>query len=549
MSFVIGPSALPAEHDDRARQRALGIVYTPPAVARAMVARALAPILERGVALRVCDPAMGDGVFLRAVIDVLADATGASRREIAERCVAGVDVDAATVAAARAAIAADTGADPARLQLAVGDALTGFAWDGAFCGFDAVVGNPPYVRQERFTGGKRALRGYAAYDGVADLYVYFLELAHRIARPGGRYCWIVPNKWMTAAYGAPLRRFLADARSVEGIVDLGRGLRVFDGVDAFPCVLWGTIGGAGALEAIAARDVAHGLEVIAGAGAGGDAIERTAWQDAPWHIDDARGAAQIHALETRWPALGELLAGRPARGLVTGCNAAFVIDADTRAQLIARDPASAELIRPFVKGRDVRAWTPADAARWILVVAHGTELARYPAIAAHLARFREQLEPKPAAHTGPWPGRKPGRYRWHELQDPVGALAAGRATRLLVQDIQSAAFCCIDPGDRVPDTTVWMLPTADPVILAILNSPVYWWYARRRFPPALGGAVRPKLDYLRRFPIAQPAPARRTAITSLVHERIVGGPNSGLERTIADHVLAAYELSHEEVSI
>ena len=84
---------------------------------------------------------------------------------------------------------------------------------------------------------ERALRRYAVYDGVADYYVYFLELAQRIAR---RWCLIVPNKWLTAAYGRPLRAFLAGR--VEGLVDFGRALPLFRNADAFPCIVWGTIG-------------------------------------------------------------------------------------------------------------------------------------------------------------------------------------------------------------------------------------------------------------------------------------------------------------------
>src|SRR5262249_48222152 len=105
--------------------------------------------------------------------------------------------------------------------------------------FDALVANPPYVRQERLgAAAKRALRSFEAYDGVADLYVYFVELALRIAR---RSCLIVPSKWLTAAYGQPLRELLARHASLERVVDVG-ALPVFDDADAFPCIIAGTAG-------------------------------------------------------------------------------------------------------------------------------------------------------------------------------------------------------------------------------------------------------------------------------------------------------------------
>jgi hypothetical protein len=140
-------------------------------------------------------------------------------------------------------------------------------------------------------------------------------------------------------------------------------------------------------------------------------------------------------------------------------------------------------------------------------------------VATQLAAFRDELEPRPRDHVGTWPGRKPGAYRWFELQDPVGALAAMRAPRLFYQDIQTSPTCCLDERELVPDTTVWVLPTSDRFVLAVLNSRLYHWFARRRFPPALNGAVRPKLEYIRTLPIAEPTAAIRAAIERLVDEQ------------------------------
>ncbi len=79
-------------------------------------------------------------------------------------------------------------------------------------GFDAVIGNPPYVRQEQLAAIKPALKArYAAYDGVADLYVYFFEQALRLLRPGGRFAFTVTNKWLKAGYAEELRGLLARA--------------------------------------------------------------------------------------------------------------------------------------------------------------------------------------------------------------------------------------------------------------------------------------------------------------------------------------------------
>lgn len=509
----------------------LGVVYTPREVCEPMVRRALEPLIARRnadevLALRVCDPAIGEGAFLIEIVRVLAEAIDRpdARRLVAERCIHGVDVDARAVAAARVAVEDFVGAPVPALRdhLRCGDALA-IAWPEPF---DALVGNPPYVRQEQLAR-KTALRGYSVYHGVADLYVYFVELAHRIAR---RYCLVIPNKWMTAGYGAPLRRYLASARSIEGLVDFSAAPPLFAAADAFPCIVWGGADHAGPTRA---RRASEGS--VARALAEPGAVQR--WGTAPWSIDTPGDAALLDKLR-RHRTLGDHLGARWSRGVVTGCNRAFVIDGKTRAALIAAEPGAAALIRPFVKGRDVRRWSPASIDRHVLLVDRGVSLAKLPRLRAHLARFRAELEPGS--------GRKPGRYRWFELQDPVVPLAKSRAPRLFYQDIQTQPACCLDPtGELVPDTTVWILPSADPFLLAVLNSPLYGWYARRRFPPALNGAVRPKLEYMRSLPLASPPPALRAKIAELVAAQLAR-PTPALDAQLAELVCDAYELTADE---
>lgn len=420
----------------------LGVVYTPREVAEPMVRLALAPY--RGKRVRVCDFACGDGAFLRAARDVIAEWLPLDE---AARCLTGIDIDEAALAKVQIAGA----------TLIHGDAL---AMDHPH--YDVVVGNPPYIRQEKLS--KDALRGYAAFDGVADLYVYFLELAQRIA---DRWCVIVPSKWMTAAYGRKLRGLLR----VEGLVDFTRAPPLFGDADAFPCIVWGP----GEPTAARVEDATPVAQALA------QPRQPQAWTDEPWYVDTPAERALLDKL-----AKHPRLALTPSRGAVTGCNKAFVVDRATAERLDAPS-----LIRPFAKGRDIRRFAMAPIDRYLIAVDRGVEPP--PRVLAHLAQFRAELEPGT--------GRKPGAYKWYELQDPLGAVAKSRAPRLMYQDIQTSPAACI-AADVIPDTTVWMLPTDDAFLLALLNSQLYGWYARRRFPPALNGAVRPKLEYMMRLPIA-----------------------------------------------
>ena len=103
-------------------------------------------------------------------------------------------------------------------------------------GFDVVVANPPYVRQELLGPIKPCLQSaYEVYHGMADLYFY--ELGIRLLKPGGLLSFIVTNKWMKSGYGEPLRKLLGKRAWIESVVDFGHAKQIFEEVDVFPSIL------------------------------------------------------------------------------------------------------------------------------------------------------------------------------------------------------------------------------------------------------------------------------------------------------------------------
>lgn len=108
--------------------------------------------------------------------------------------------------------------------------------DGDFIGFDVVIGNPPYIRQEMFSAMKPYLSAnYKTFSGTADLYIYFVELGLSLLRSSGNFIFILPNKWMRASYGAGLRSKLKEI-AIHQIIDFGL-LPVFEEATTYPCIL------------------------------------------------------------------------------------------------------------------------------------------------------------------------------------------------------------------------------------------------------------------------------------------------------------------------
>ena len=105
-------------------------------------------------------------------------------------------------------------------------------------GFDAVVGNPPYVRQESLKGLKDYFSSvYAVFSSTIDLYVYFFEKALCVVRRGGRFSFIVTNKWLKASYGETLRRLLTEEAWPQAVVDFGHAKQIFEEADVFPSIV------------------------------------------------------------------------------------------------------------------------------------------------------------------------------------------------------------------------------------------------------------------------------------------------------------------------
>ncbi len=293
-------------------------------------------------------------------------------------------------------------------------------------GFDVVVANPPYVRQELLTPIKPYLESaYRAYHGMADLYVYFYELGIRLLKPGGLLSYVVTNKWMKSGYAEPLRRFFDENAWIESVVDFGHAKQIFEEVDVFPSIIVArrptdapkpetarlcTI----PREQLRIDDLSRQIE-REGVDLPLSQLGADTWQLEPGGVN-----ALFAKIKAKGIPLREFAGAKPYRGVVTGCNDAFLIDASTRETLITADPQCAEIIKPYLRGQDVDRWCADWSRLWMVFTRRGIDIEKYPAIRRYLDGYRKQLEPKPKDWQGSeWPGRKTGAYKWYEVQDPI----------------------------------------------------------------------------------------------------------------------------------
>lgn len=243
--------------------------------------------------------------------------------------------------------------------------------NGDFIGFDIILGNPPYIRQE--TIGSRAktqlAQTYRTYHGSADLLVYFVELGVNLLRQRGQFSFIIANKWMRADHGKPLRKWLKDWQLLQ-IIDYG-DLPVFEEATTYPCIL----------SVEKAEPDEHDVRVVkmenlednlrGYAQTNGYTQPQTELDDNGWSLASEDTQKVLAKLGKIGLPLEQYVDGKIYNGIKTGLNSAFVIDGATKNKLVAEDPKSAEVIKLFPKGRDVRRYTAPRAGQFLILFPNG----------------------------------------------------------------------------------------------------------------------------------------------------------------------------------
>jgi adenine-specific DNA-methyltransferase len=369
-------------------------------------------------------------------------------------------------------------------------------------GFDAIVGNPPYVRQELFTNIKSYLqKKYKIYHGVADLYVYFFERYIQLLKPDGEFGIIVANKWLRANYGEPMRRWLKDF-DVQEIVDFG-DLPVFQGATTYPCVV--RVRKTKGTETFRATEIKSldftDKSLSEMINENGFAVNVNHLDDKGWSLTDESVQHLLNKLRSKGVPLGEYVNGKIYRGVLTGLNEAFVIDAETKARLIAEDARSAELIKPFLFGRDIKRYENPIHKKYLIFSKRGIKIDNYPAIKNHLKKYEERLTPRPKDWNGDWNGRKPGSYKWYEIQDAVDYYEEFEKPKITYAEIATRGQFFIDEKNVYVDTTVYIMGNSEIYLLGLLNSKLFTFMFSNISSEIRGGFLRWKAIYMKQLPI------------------------------------------------
>jgi hypothetical protein len=487
---------------------------------------------DRLKTLRIVDPACGSGVFLIMAFDYLKAELGRVNDKIAalqgERHIQdlidpdseiltnnlfGVDVNSESIEIAKLSLWIKTARrgkvlDSLSGNLRVGDSLIedsnfayldhAFTWETAFPsvfaegGFDVVLGNPPYVRMEHLKALKPYLeKRYEVVSDRADLYCYFFERGLRLLKPGGRLGFISSNTFFKTGSGKPLRGYLLREATIEGVVDFG-DLQIFEGVTTYPAIL--TMKRGAAPKAHELRfwkvDVLPETNFQATWEKAAGPYPQAALGAGSWELENPALRALRDKIRAGRKTLKDVY-GSPMRGVGTGLNGAFVIDNATKERLCAEDPRSAELLKPFLEGKDLKRWRAEPRGLWLIYIPKNRiNIDDYPAIRDWLLPFKDKLEARAT------------KQEWFELQQAQEAYVPRFAAPKVIYNrfTDKPNFAFVDEPIFTNDAP-YFVSTDDPSLAALMNSKVFWFLLVTGATALRGGFVQLLGRYVEPLPI------------------------------------------------
>lgn len=354
-------------------------------------------------------------------------------------------------------------------------------------GFDIVIANPPYINfsKHKTLSAKYQSEAFQTYDSNGDIYCLFYEKAVNILRPNGVLCYITSDKWLRAGYGKKLRDFLGTHVGVKVLRNMGGG--VFENATVDTSILVGVKGGT------------HALPLPTDGSA--------------WVLLSPIEQAIKSKVEAKGVPLKDWKDLRINRGILTGCNEAFIISTAVRDGILAACGSSEErtrteaLIRPILRGRDIKRYGYEWAGQWVIALCPSQHynIEDYPSVKDWLINGAWVLERTKAVPTGSPLGsgkerlaqegttktvggitfktRKRTANKWFETSDSIaylGDFGKGKIVYSETNDAFHTKICFEEKGEYLTDKTCFILSGDDSEVLrytyAILSSYIFTKY-------------------------------------------------------------------------
>lgn len=382
-------------------------------------------------------------------------------------------------------------------------------------GFDIVIGNPPYIQLQRMTNDVDILEGvkYKTFARTGDIYCLFYEQGNNLLKPKGTLSYITSNKWMNAAYGKNFRKYLLQETNPTLLIDFSKAV-IFPAAVVFVNILqFKKEKNKNALTGVRAQSDFQIGKTPLHEYVLQNEVTLTDLDEDNWAVEEK----QDFEITNRIDEVGTPLKKWDVQffaGIKTAMNPAFHIDAKTKLELINEDKRSAEIIKPLLRGKDIKRWAYHYQNLYLINSHNGVrekEIPRinveenYPAIYNHLLKYYDKDSPKavknPDGTYQTLKDRADQGEHWTNLRN-CAFIEEFEKEKIVWIEISDRANYCLDTEGRYLTNSAYFLTGENlKYLLAVLNSRLMDFYFYQKTAQIAGGRKRYTKQYVELLPI------------------------------------------------
>lgn len=415
---------------------------------------------------------------------------------------------------------------------------------GHFIGFDCIIGNPPYIQLQKMGADANALQkmGYETYERTGDIYCLFYEMGMELLKPNALLSFITSNKWMRAGYGKSLRNYISSKYDPILLIDFANN-KIFDTATVLVNIL-----------SIVKQENQKKTNACS--------VEDN------FDIEKLSDYVETHSQESSfgndaWAILSDIeqkikvkveSAGVPLkkwdveifRGVLTGCNDAFIITSEKRNEILANciddteRERTAELIRPILRGRDIYKYGYNWDNLWLINTHNGIKerlerihIEDYPSIKQHLDFYINEINSR--TDKGDTPYNLRNCAYMDEFSKP----------KIVWGNLNTSGNFAIAPEGMFINAPACMLIPGNNYLLAVLNSKIADYYIRTLGVVRNGGFFEYKPMFIEQIPIPKITEEQEAQIDTILSSSLSMVEKDAKIEKIID---AIYGLSEEEIT-